>query len=1660
MNGISNATNMSTTDKADQFDPATDEINTFLSDFEFSMQDVPRSQWMKPLRGRLHVHVRRAMHEFEKGLVADRGVDGRGAPLPAFRFFDYEEMCRFLTDRFHNKLADRDGVHDILYGGRGRGLDASTCITAIDAKAAVIDSRDAATAASKSRPPTPLSDLVKIAALEERLRPEVKSALRFDTSTHDLTWTAFCEAARAADRNTPRPTPGPRSAPAKDTKAKVYRVQVSCRSLDPFSAKGVEAFSEDSPNPAGEWCRYCKSGLHPVCQCTALWHKRNDTRSTDGEVVKATPPAALKLCDASECISKRERPAVSVAAVQAGGPTGANDAGLPMFADLVGADAQLIQTDKGMLFAGEIAGVPARVFVDQGADICLVSDKWALANLSKLLTKPTPIQPFGLKNYEGGVTNSTRQLLGASLKIGNYAGSAHFACSATDSGFDAIVGVPWLRKNNATLNLGAAAKDRMIVRPPGMPVVRISAVHMLVTQPIPTCGGANDVLTAGVRRLTVDAPTGHTAPGAPTTTAPSRGEVEFVSGRSFDKLRRKAMGGLKNVFMVMLVAAAAYQLSTVADVSTTAARAQTPCSVEVAALVDQTHPSAFGHRDRLLATKRYTTGCLAEIPHTTAIKRDPEDFMSIKDIAGADIPPPSMRKVPYHLQVIVAAYIKDMTSKGWIVPSTSTYCSPIILIPKEGQPGEWRVVVDLRAVNQRSVKHHHRMPDILSCWDRLAKARRLSVIDLTKSYYQFPIADDGSREKTAFWAAGSLWEYTVCPMGFVNSGAHFQQRIEAKLRAGGVLNTSCVRVTQGDKPDHTPLKLPSGAEPTELGPDDGTSPYLDDLILFSGDGGDPNATDLVLNDCHDGVCRKVLDCLCVNDLYCHAKKCHWFCTLVRFVGAIAGNGILAMDPAKVSAIDAWNRPTTGTEIRSFLGMANFYRRFVKGFADIAAPLTNLLKKGTNVRAMWTDECTTAFDSLRGHMQSYPILRLPDFSKPFFIVTDAMKGAVGGALMQLHDGKLHPVAYYSKRLTPKQCEWPVRELECYGIVCTVEHFESYLLGSPFTFIVQNDHESLQWIKTARVLKGRVARWAETLANFHYEIQYIRGPTNWIGDGISRSLGTASPTSTATPSVTATAADHQAIAHILATQPVFPLVQCNAIFRAHDARFDNLDFTACPELGPIFANLGDDTAATLPAARFFERVGDKLFYVLRDGTMPLCIPSTATTAAAHSDGDVTLREALISECHDSPYLSHRGAARTYTEISKLFFWRGLNGQVKRFCASCQSCARGKASSRKTQGALHAPGIASAPMNSISMDFMTNMPEVQGFNQILVVVDRFTKLVFLLPAANTDTAAQIAYKLYAHVFSKFGWPLEIISDRDSKFVSAMWSEFFEANGTRLSLSYAYHQRFDGQTERMIRTIEEIMRMNINFAQDNWLALLPDIASTINNTTNPSTRMSPNQIHFGRRPNRPVELAAGRREHFPAAADLLDAIQYNQDVAHEAVRLAMTNYTTQFNAHANIEVDDRLRVGSKVFITATAARRPNDITRPSKKLLDKKHGPYTIIEKLSDVSFRLQLPDGCKAHDVFHANALHAFLETDEFTDRLPLEPAPVLVAPDGREGYVISSLDGRRKYRSGWRYFVIYDGFGPAHGEWVDRDDLIADVPEMVTEYDLSDPLPEAD
>ena len=110
-------------------------------------------------------------------------------------------------------------------------------------------------------------------------------------------------------------------------------------------------------------------------------------------------------------------------------------------------------------------------------------DKWALANLSKLLTKPTPIQPFGLKNYEGGVTNSTRQLLGASLKIGNYAGSAHFACSATDSGFDAIVGVPWLRKNNATLNLGAAAKDRMIIRPPGMPVVRISAVHKLVTLP-------------------------------------------------------------------------------------------------------------------------------------------------------------------------------------------------------------------------------------------------------------------------------------------------------------------------------------------------------------------------------------------------------------------------------------------------------------------------------------------------------------------------------------------------------------------------------------------------------------------------------------------------------------------------------------------------------------------------------------------------------------------------------------------------------------------------------------------------------------------------------------------------------------------------------------------------------------------------------------------------------------------------------------------------------------------------------------------------------------------------------------------------------------------------------------------------------------------------
>ena len=272
----------------------------------------------------------------------------------------------------------------------------------------------------------------------------------------------------------------------------------------------------------------------------------------------------------------------------------------------------------------------------------------------------------------------------------------------------------------------------------------------------------------------------------------------------------------------------------------------------------------------------------------------------------------------------------------------------------------------------------------------------------------------------------------------------------------------------------------------------------------------------------------------------------------------------------------------------------------------------------------------------------------------------------------------------------------------------------------------------------------------------------------------------------------------------------------MFTVHDERMVNMDYSKCRQFNGIFDNLGQTDIITMttmdPKYRYYSRVHDNLYYRMPDGSYPLCIPSTAVNA----DG-VPLREILLQECHDSPYMGHRGALRTYIEMRPLFYWPGMRTMVNNYCASCVPCLRAKASTLGECGRLKPNEVPKERMDSISMDLIVGLPPINGYSNIAVVVDRLSKKIFCEPLKTTVTAMELAVVLHEKIFLEHGIPLQIISDRDSKMTSAVWRNFFKIIGTKLTMSYAYHQRFDGQTEVMNRVIEQIMRCYINFNQDN---------------------------------------------------------------------------------------------------------------------------------------------------------------------------------------------------------------------------------------------------
>ena len=907
-------------------------------------------------------------------------------------------------------------------------------------------------------------------------------------------------------------------------------------------------------------------------------------------------------------------------------------------------------------------------------------------------------------------------------------------------------------------------------------------------------------------------------------------------------------------------------------------------------------------------------------------------------------------------------FIEEEVNAGRIRPSASPYASPVLFVPKKD--GTLRICYDYRALNKQTIKDRYPLPRIDDLLDRLRRAKYFSKIDLKSGYNQIQVLEEHVH-KTAFKTRYGNYECLVMPFGLCNAPGTFQRLMNDLFRP--FLDRFVIV-------------------------------YLDDILIFSE----------TLEE-HQQHVSQVLKILQEEQLYAARQKCELFKTSTEFLGHIVSGDGVSMDPKKTDSIQSWPTPTCLRDIQVFLGMANFYRRFIKNFSTIAEPLTRLLTK--SLPFAWGPEQDHSFSTLKQAFQSAPVRRIFRPDLPIRVSSDSSDFGIGGVLEQKFDHRWHPVAFESRKLTPAERNYPIREKELLAIVHCLTTWRLYLEDVE-NFEVLTDHHSLQYFKTQKELNKRQARWQELLCNFSYTIKYIPGPSNSVPDALSRRPdylnfvrllpGSASATSVSTS--VSTSESNSGL------QPI----QVNSIGAStvHSSLLDSIKEATPASLE--FGLLSDPSAARTRGQQVQLRG-----LQLRDGI----IVKNNTRIFVPSE---QLQLQVIQEHHDGPLGGHLGSDKTLATISRNFYWPGMDLQIRKYIKTCDLCQRIKPSTHHPYGALDPIPPPSTPWSSVAMDFITDLPKTNsGYTAIFVVIDRFSKMAHFIPCDMDGLDSLKTAKLFLKVIALHGVPDSIVSDRDPRFKSAFWQSLMKLLGVKLNISSAYHAQTDGQTERTNRTLEHILRPYCSYDQDNWDELLPMAEFAFNNAPSATTGVSPFQANYGRHPRTPSTL--GISVPAPASVTLADDLRAIHQDMHDRIIKAQAHQ----KEHADKRRSDLdFNIGDKVLLSMENIKT----TRPSKKLDFRRAGPFKIIAKVGNVSYKLDLPASMAAlHPVFHISMLEPYHDpsSGSVLPRTPAPPPPEVI--NNTPEYEVERILAKRTYRRQVQYLVKWLGYPLHEATW---------------------------
>ena len=678
--------------------------------------------------------------------------------------------------------------------------------------------------------------------------------------------------------------------------------------------------------------------------------------------------------------------------------------------------------------------------------------------------------------------------------------------------------------------------------------------------------------------------------------------------------------------------------------------------------------------------------------------------------------------------------------------------------------------------------------------------------------------------------------------------------------------------------------------------------YLDDILIYSNS-----------EEEHIKHVKLVLQRLRENKLYAKLEKCSFHKQDVEFLGYIVSDKGVSMDPTKISSIKSWPVPASIRDVQCFLGFANFYRQFIKNFSRRVLPLTSLIKKGK--KFVWDKDSERAFITLKDEFIKAPLLKHPNLELPFYVETDSSDFAIGAALLQKQgDEELYPVAFFSRKFTASEINYEVHDKELSAIVYAFRYWRRFLEGAAHTVVVFSDHRNLQYFTTSKLLNRRQARWAMYLSEFDFKVVYRPGSKQILSDALSRR-----PDYCLKADEVACSNQRQEL-----LIPMDEEANVIAMLSPSDETLLNKIKHRTKDDQWVKKHRNDIISGKM---KYFT-LEDEL--VLRNNL--IYVPNDK------------LRLEVLSKCHDSPIGGHAGIQKTIELVTRNYWWPKLTLFVEQYVRSCETCAMAKASRHKPYGKLMPIPIPGQPWKSISLDFITDLPRSAGFDSVLVVVDRFTKMAHFEPCAKDITAKGCTDIMMKTVFKLHGLPNEIISDRGPQFVSKFWTHVMNALGAKAKLSSAYHPETDGQTERVNQILEQYLRCNVNYLQNNWVNLLPLAEICYNNLKHTSTGVTPYYSNYGYHPKFDF---SSKPTNCPSSMDYINEIQST----HELMQANLNEAQIRYKQYAD---EDRckapqFKVGDKVWLRKTNIRTE----RPSAKLDYKKVGPFRIVDVINETPY-----------------------------------------------------------------------------------------------------------